>query len=72
MRRPLYFLIFGNIYLRFGYKVYRQIVVIPMGTNCDPLVADLFCFSYERKFMTSLSDDDQSDVIGVFDSTSRY
>ena len=31
-----------NIYIRFGSKLYRQIVGIPMGTNCAPLVADLF------------------------------
>ena len=31
-----------NIYIRFGTKLYRQIVGIPMGTNCAPLVADLF------------------------------
>ena len=45
-----------NIYIRFGTKLYRQIVGIPMGTNCAPLVADLFLFCYERDFMTSLSD----------------
>ena len=27
-----------------------------MGTNCDPLVANLFLFSYERDFMMSLSE----------------
>ena len=32
------------IYIRFGTKLYRQIVGIPMGTNCAPLVADLFLF----------------------------
>ena len=31
-----------NIYIRFGTKLYKQIVGIPMGTNCAPLVADLF------------------------------
>ena len=33
-----------NIYIRFGTKLYRQIVGIPMGTNCAPLVADLFLY----------------------------
>ena len=37
-----------NIYIRFGSKLYRQIVGIPMGTNCASLVADLFLFCYER------------------------
>ena len=52
-----------NIYIRFGSKLYRQIVSIPMGTNYAPLVADLFLFCYERDLMLSLSDDNQSEVI---------
>ena len=61
-----------NIYIRFGTKLYRQIVGIPMGTNCAPLVADLFLFCYERDFMISLSNDNQADIIRAFNSTSRY
>ena len=52
-----------NIYIRFGTKLYRQIVGISMGTNCAPLVADLFLFCYERVFMKDLSSDNQTDVI---------
>ena len=61
-----------NIFIRFGTKLYRQVVGIPVGTNCAPLVADLFLFCYERDFMMSLSDDKQADVIGAFNTTSRY
>ena len=61
-----------NIYIRFGTKLYRQIVGIPMGTNCAPLVADLFLFCYERDFMKNLSSDNQADVINAFNLTSRY
>ena len=43
-----------------------------MGTNCAPLVADLFLFCYEGDFMMSLSDDKQADVIDAFNTTSRY
>ena len=43
-----------------------------MGTNCVPLVADLFLFCYERDCKLSLSEDNQSDVIKAFNSTSRY
>ena len=49
-----------NIYIRFGTKLYRQIVGIPMGTNCAPLVADLFLYCYERDFMDSLNHDNQA------------
>ena len=39
-----------------------------MGTNCAPLVSDLFLFCYEM----SNSDDKQADVIDAFNTTSRY
>ena len=42
-----------------------------MSTNCAPLVADLLLFCYKRDFMLSLSDDNQSEVIKAFNSTSR-
>ena len=61
-----------NIFIRFGTKLYRQVVGIPMGTNCAPLVVDLFRFCYERDFMMSLSDDKQADIIDAFNTTSRY
>ena len=41
-----------------------------MGTHCDPLVADLFLFCYERDFI--LSDINQTDILETFTSTSRY
>ena len=71
---PIFCLTFllDNFYIRFGPNLYRQIVGIPMGTNCVTLVADLFLFCYERDFMLSLSEDNQSEVIGAFNSTSRY
>ena len=43
-----------------------------MVSNCAPLVADLFLFCYERDFMLSLSDNNQTDIIEAFNSTSRY
>ena len=43
-----------NIFIRFGSKLYRQIVGILMGTNCAPLVADLFLFCYERLYVVSV------------------
>ena len=43
-----------------------------MGTNCAPLVADLFRFCYERDFMKSLSRENQAAIIEAFNSTLRY
>ena len=36
-----------------------------MGTNCDPLVADLFMFFYERDCMLSISDITQNLTSGL-------
>jgi len=43
-----------NIYVSIGNKVYRQCIGIPMGTDCAPLVANLFLFYYEYKYMRNL------------------
>ena len=45
-------LLMENIYVQFDGMVYQQIVGIPMGTNCAPLIADLFLYCYERDFMS--------------------
>ena len=42
-----------------------------MGTNCAPLVADLFLLCSEKDFMLSLSDNNQTDIIEACNSTSR-
>ena len=57
----------NNIFIRFGTKLFKK-----MGTNCAPLVDNLFLFCYERDFMMSLSDDKQTDVIDAFNTTSIY
>ena len=56
----------NNINIRFGTKLYRQTVGIPMGTNCAPLIADLFLYCYERDFMDSLNHGNQAGVVKAF------
>ena len=41
-----------------------------MGTNCAPVVAYSFLFCYERDFMLSVSDNNLTDVVEAFNSTS--
>ena len=36
-----------NIFISFGGTLFQQVVGIPMGTNCAPLLVDLFLYSYE-------------------------
>ena len=45
-----------NIYVNIGSRIYRQCKGIPMGTDCAPLVANLFLFttsisSYMKNFI---------------------
>ena len=51
--RMVEFLI-DNIYVEFGGHVYHQTVGIQMGTNCAPLVADVFLYSYEADYVQHL------------------
>ena len=43
-----------NIFVVFAGKVFQQTVGIPMGTNCAPLLADIFLYSYEADFIQSM------------------
>ena len=40
-----------NIYIKVGNKIFRQMIGIPIGADCAPLLANLFLFYYEYKFM---------------------
>ena len=42
-----------NIFEVFAWKVFQQTVGILMGTNCAPLLADIFLYSYESDFIQS-------------------
>ena len=43
-----------NIFVSFEGTLFQQVVGIPMGTNCAPLLADLFVYSYESEFLQKL------------------
>ena len=44
-------LFIDNIYVEFCGHVYKQTVGIPSGTNCAPLVADLFLYQMKADFV---------------------
>ena len=46
-----------NIFVSFGGTLLQQVVGIPMVTNCAPLLADLFLYSYEWEFLQKLVKD---------------
>ena len=43
-----------NIFVQFGWRLFHQVIGIPMGTNCAPLLADLFLYSYENEFLDNM------------------
>ena len=43
-----------NIFVVFVGKVFKQTVGIPMGTNCAPLLTDIFLYSHEAELIQSL------------------
>ena len=43
-----------NVFVQFGGCLFRPVIGIPMGTNCAPLLADLFRYSYENEFLDNM------------------
>ena len=39
-----------NILVQFGGCLFRQVIGITIGTNCAPLLDDLFLYLYENEF----------------------
>ena len=60
-----------NIYVCVDGSVFKQCVGIPMGTDCAPLVANLFLFASEYEFMKGLLKDNITLAI-KFSNTYRY
>ena len=61
-----------NIFVVFGEKVFKQIVGIPMGTNCAPLLADIFLYSYQAEFIQSLLSTGKKKLASQFNFTYWY
>ena len=62
----------NNIFVAFAGKVFQQIVGIPMGTNCAPLLVDIFLYSYEADFIQSLLSTGREKLASRFNFTYRY
>ena len=71
IKKMLEFLI-DNIFVVFGDRVFQQTVGIPMGTNCAPLLADLFLYTYEAEFIQKLLREKKKSLAVAFNSTFRY
>ena len=61
-----------NKFVIFGGRVFQQTVGIPMGTNCAPLLADLFLYSYEVDFMQGLLKKNEKKLARSFNIKFHY
>ena len=61
-----------NIFVVFAGKVFQQTVGILMGTNCAPLLADIFLYSYEADFLQSLLSTGKKHLASRFNLTYRH
>ena len=61
-----------NIFVQFGGRVFQQTIGIPMDTNCAPLLADLFLYSYEADVFDGLLKQKQKQLAQSFNFSFRY
>jgi hypothetical protein len=61
-----------NIFVSFGGTLFQQVVGIPMGTNCAPILTDLFLYSYESEFLQKPVKDKKIHEARAFNFTYRY
>ena len=61
-----------NIFVECGGVIVQQVIGIPMGTNCAPLLADLFLYSYEAEFIQTLIKSGKRHLAKSFNFTYRY
>ena len=52
----------NNVYVKYRNKLFRQIIGIPMGTDCAPELANLFLFAFEYKYVMGLIDIKSNDI----------
>jgi hypothetical protein len=71
IKKMLEFLI-DNIYVVVGGQVFQQSVGIPMDSNCAPLLADLFLYSYEAEFIQKFLHEKKKSLAVAFNSAFRY
>jgi hypothetical protein len=61
-----------NIYVTVGNKTFRQILGIPMGTDCAPFLANLFLYACEEKWLGEKKEEKDWESLKLFADTFRY
>jgi hypothetical protein len=61
-----------NIYVVVGGQVFQESVEIPMGTNCTPLLVDLFLYSFEAEFIQNILYEKTKSLAAAINSMFQY
>ena len=61
-----------NIFVTFGDKCFRQVIGIPMGTDCAPFLANLFLYSYEYEWIDKQRIQKKLGVLQLYKNCCRY
>ena len=64
--------IIDNSYVLFQNNVYRQVIGIPMGTNCPPFLANIFLHQYEYDYLVKLVERNDVETARMLSHTYRY
>ena len=52
-----------NIFVKLGGCIFCQVIGIPLGMNCAPLLpADLFLYSFESEFLDNMTRSGQGNL----------
>jgi len=62
----------SNIFVTCGNSMFKQVIGIPMGTDCAPFLANLFLFAYEYKWLTKKFKAKEFDDLEKFNICFRY
>ena len=63
--------VIDNVYVTCGDSLFRQVIGIPMGTDCAPFLANLFLYSYEHEWMMGKKKSDIQ-LAKAFSRSTRY
>ena len=64
--------IIDNSYIVFQDSIFRQIIGIPMGTNCAPHLANIYLHKFEYCYLLKLIQDGQLNVAKKLSNVFRY
>ena len=65
-------IVIDNSYIYYHNVVYRQVIGIPMGTNCAPILANIFLHVYEYEYLSNLVSNGDIETAKNLSRTFRY